>query len=121
MQMGPGPGNYTTERHKRMAANYVVQRVRGQLVKVKKAKHLSASFKSTTGRHIEKEVNHAAKLNYPGMMAYSGANEWDTISQQKIECGAPPNFLLMKNDRQRAPFNSTVHRFLLDTSTSSAK
>ena len=81
MQIAPGPGNYTTERHKRMAANYVVQRVRGQLVKVKKAKQVSASFKSTTGRHIEKEVSHAAKLNYPGMMAYSGANEWDTISQ----------------------------------------
>ena len=57
------------------------------------------------------------KLNYPSMVAYSGANEWDTIAQQKIEGGAPSNFLLMKNDRQRAPFNSTVHRFLLEDSS----
>jgi len=44
-------------------------------------------------------------------MAYYNAEEWDTIAKQKIEGGAPNNFLLMKNDRQRAPFNSTVHRF----------
>ena len=61
-------------------------------------------------RHIEKEVTEAVKLNYPGMSHYK-ADEWDTITQQKIEGGAPNNFLLMKNDRQRAPFNSTVHRF----------
>ena len=79
MQLAPGPGTYVSERHKRMAANYVVQRVRGQLVKVKKSNKASASFKSTTGRQIEKEVSHAAKLNYPGMMSYHGANEWDTI------------------------------------------
>jgi hypothetical protein len=28
----------------------------------------------------------------------------------KIEGGAPSNFLLMKNDRQSAPFNSTVKK-----------
>ena len=94
--------------------------MRGQLAKVKKTKKVSASFKSTTGRHIQNELNHAAKLNYPGMNAYTGANEWDTISQMKIEGGAPSNFLLMKNDRQRAPFNSTVHRFILDTSTNAS-
>ena len=40
------------------------------MVKVKKTKAESASFKSKTGRQIEKEVTHAAKLNYPGMAAY---------------------------------------------------
>jgi len=44
-------------------------------------------------------------------MEHYNANEWNAISQQKIEGGAPNNFLLMKNDRQRAPFNSTVNRF----------
>lgn len=52
MQLAPGPGTYSSERHKRMAANYAVQRIRGQLVRVKKANKASASFKSTTGRHI---------------------------------------------------------------------
>ena len=63
----PGPGTYKSERHKKLALNFAVQRVRGQLVKVKRGKTESASFKSTTGRQIEKEVTHAAKLNYPGM------------------------------------------------------
>lgn len=44
-------------------------------------------------------------------MSYYSAEAWDTMAQQKIEGGAPNNFLLMKNVRQRAPFNSTVHRF----------
>ena len=106
----PGPGNYKSERHIRMAQNYAMHRIRGQLVKVKKTNKESASFKSKTGRLIEDEVSHASKLAYPGVQHYT-ANEWDTIGQQKIEGGAPNNFLLMKNDRQRAPFNSTVHRF----------
>ena len=110
MPQVPGPGAYKSERHKQLAANYVVRRVNGQLMKSKKAQKASASFQSTTGRHIEKEVSHAAKLNYPGFNQYN-ANEWDTLAQEKIEGGAPNNFLLMKNDRQRAPFNSTVHRF----------
>ncbi len=81
-----------------MAANFAVQRIRGQLVKVKKNNKGSASFKSTTGRLIETEINQAQKLNYPGMEYYN-SNDWNAISQQKIEGGAPNNFLLMKNDR----------------------
>ena len=96
-----------------MIANYAVKRIGGQLVKMRKSKKQSASFVSTTSRFIENELNHAAKLDYPGMAKYK-SNNWDTIGQQRIEGGAPNNFLLMKNDRQRAPFNSTVHRFLLE-------
>ena len=106
----PGPGSYSSERHKKMSAKFAVQRVRGQLVKVRKNNKESASFKSATGRLIENEINYAQKINYPGMTKYE-ANDWQTIGHQKIEGGAPNNFLLMKNDRQRAPFNSTVNRF----------
>ena len=63
----PGPGTYKSERHKKMATSYVVQRVRGQLVKVKKTNKESASFKSGTSRQIESELTAATKLNYPGM------------------------------------------------------
>ena len=42
----PGPGTYKSERHQRMAANFAVHRVRGQLVKVKKTSKESASFLS---------------------------------------------------------------------------
>ena len=52
----PGPGTYKSERHGRMVANFAVQRIRGQLVKVKKNNKGSASFKSTTGRLIETEL-----------------------------------------------------------------
>ena len=81
-----------------MATSFAVQRVRGQLVKVRKTNKGSASFKSQTGRQIEREVTAAAKLNYPGMAHYN-SNNWDTLAHQKIEGGAPSNFLLMKNDR----------------------
>ena len=81
-----------------MGANFSVQRIRGQLVQVKKKSKGTAVFQSATGRQIEKELNHAEKLNYPGIQHYM-ANEWDTMSQQRIQGGAPSNFLLMKNER----------------------
>ena len=74
----PGPGTYKSERHGKMAANYAVKRIGGQLVKMKKSKKQSASFVSTTNRFIENELNHAAKLDYPGMAKYK-SNKWDTI------------------------------------------
>jgi len=49
-----------------MANNFAVHRVRGQMVKVRKANKESATFKSKTGRLIENEVVHASKLSYPG-------------------------------------------------------
>ena len=48
-------------------------------MKVKKNNKGSASFKSTTDRHIARELSHAAKVNYPGSTAYT-ANEWDTMA-----------------------------------------
>ena len=65
---------------------------------------------SQTARHIEKEVAGALKRNYPGMTHYM-ADKWDTLAQQKLEGGAPNNFILMQNDRLYAPFNSSVGRF----------
>jgi len=41
------------------------------------------------------------------------AGEYDDprqLGKIKIEGGAPNNFLLMKNERQSAPFNSTVQK-----------
>ena len=61
-----------------MSAKFAVQRVRGQLLKVRKNNKESASFKSATGRLIENEMNHAQKINYPGMTKYE-ANDWSTI------------------------------------------
>ena len=63
----PGPGNYNSERHQRLGPKgFVLQRVRGQMVKLQKSNNCSASFKSSTGRQMEKEISHAIKLNYPG-------------------------------------------------------
>ena len=62
----PGPGNYKTECHQRMANNFAVHRIRGQNVKVRKTNKESAAFKSKTGRQIQNELEHASKLAYPG-------------------------------------------------------
>ena len=72
----------------------------------------SAVFKSETVRQIQREVNNAVKLNYPAANQYD--NEHLKIGGFSIEGGAPNNFLLMKNDRQRAPFNSTVRQLSID-------
>ena len=75
----------------------ILQRVRGQNVKMKKGQSVSASFKSQTVRQIQREINHAVKLNYPGSQAYSDQSMM--IGVNKLEGGAPNNFLLMKNER----------------------
>jgi len=62
----PGPGTYKSENHKRMLSNYSIQRIRGQMIKVRRQNRETAAFKSNTGRHIENEINNAAKHDYPG-------------------------------------------------------
>ena len=47
----------------------------------------------------------ATKLNTPSVGQY---DESRNIGSYSIEGGAPNNFLLMKNDRLVAPFQSTV-------------
>ena len=109
----PGPGTYSSERHRKLATSSVVQRVRGQLIRMRPANaRQSAVFKSQTVRQIQHEVNHAVKLNYPAANQYE--DEHLKIGGFNIEGGAPNNFLLMKNDRQRAPFNSTVRQLSID-------
>ena len=66
----PGPGTYTSERHKKLATNSVTQRIRGQLIKMKPQAKQNAVFKSQTVRQIQRDLNHAVKLNYPGVNEY---------------------------------------------------
>ena len=50
-----------------MAEKFAVHRIRGQMVKVKKANKETSTFKSRTGRQIETEVKRATKEAYPSM------------------------------------------------------
>ena len=61
--MGPGPGQYeTVVNGVEGDSKYVVKRIRGKSVKVRKAPdNANGVFKSTTGRLIEDDLNKVVK------------------------------------------------------------
>ena len=58
---------------------------------------------------MDHQIEHEKKLMMPGAGQYE--TNLSTFGGSRIEGGAPNNFVLMRNDRQVAPFSSTLSRF----------
>jgi len=78
-------------------------------MKVKKPELTNGTFKSTTGRLIEDELKLVKKTDAAAVGQYEP--QLAGIGKNLTQGGAPNNFLLMKNERLVAPFQSTVTRF----------
>lgn len=105
----PGPGHYKTssgwvETHK----PYVAKEKRSRF----KSSSTEATFKSKTDRTIGNLLSKGARSSMPPPGAYEQVGN---LAQNLIQGGAPNNFLLMKNDRLVAPFQSTVQKGWLST------
>ncbi len=107
--MNPGPGEYENNIGINGDSKYVTRRIRGKSVKVRKPDTTSVVFKSTTGRVIEEELKNNLKHQAAVVGQYETAIT--AIGKTSTQGGAPNNFLLMKNERLVAPFQSTVTRF----------
>lgn len=106
----PGPGEYDVNKIGiNVESKFVDQRVRGKSVKVKKPEQGNSVFKSTTGRLFENELNQIKKTQVGMVGQYE--TQIDKVGKGPTQGGAPNNFLLMKNERLVAPFQSTVTRF----------
>ena len=77
-------------------------------MKVKKPDTTNSVFKSTTGRLLEDNIKKASRVQAGAPGQYEPSM---TMGKQPIQGGAPNNFLLMKNEKLVAPFQSTVTRF----------
>lgn len=105
----PGPGEYDVSLIGINAeSKYVNRRIRGKSMKVKKPDTTNSVFKSTTGRLLKDNIKKAARAQVAAPGQYEPSM---MMGKQPIQGGAPNNFLLMKNEKLVAPFQSTVTRF----------
>lgn len=107
----PGPGQYDITSIVGIIpeSKYDMKRVRGKSVKMRKPDGTNSVFKSTTGRLIEDDINRVLKTQSGHVAQYE--LDLKDIGRPPVSGGAPNNFLLMKNERLVAPFQSTVTRF----------
>jgi hypothetical protein len=97
----PGPGSYASEVRRRKTIKTAKGPVTGF------GSNSSSAFRSTTCRSLQSDLNRQTKLNVPATGHYE---EKRTIGYQAVQGGVPNNFLLTKNNRDAAPFNTSDSR-----------
>lgn len=73
---------------------------------------VSSSFQSVSTRSFDANHDKHLKFHWPAAGHYE---ERATFGAFTLQGGAPNNFLLLKNNKSAAPFQSTVPRFVADT------
>jgi len=63
---------------------------------------------STSERTFDTKLDSNIKFHWPAVGQY---DENRSFASLKLQGGAPNNFLLLKNNKSAAPFQSTVARF----------
>eukprot|EP00347_Sterkiella_histriomuscorum_P018631 403344779 len=104
----PGPGDYELQSQFGGAVKYITRKIRGKNIRMRSEMPHSAVFKSQTGRSLDQNLSYHIKQQSPADGQY---NSSQGLAHSFIQGGAPNNFLLMKNEKRQAPFQSTVNRF----------
>ena len=105
MKLVPGPGQYKTTTF--VEKKYTSKKIKGQTVKVRN-QPTSSYFASVSTRSFDPKLDSAIKFHWPAAGQYEERDQFGAFS---LQGGAPNNFLLLKNNKSAAPFQSTVPRF----------
>jgi hypothetical protein len=101
----PGPGAYSEQSF--VQQKYATKKIKGQNVKVRN-QPTSSYFQSVSTRSFDAKLESHLKYNWPAAGQYEEKAQFGSFT---LQGGAPNNFLLLKNNKSAAPFQSTVPRF----------
>lgn len=105
----PGPGAYSAPSF--VQRKYTTKKIKGQSVKVRN-QPTSSFFQSVSTRSFDPQLDKHMKFNWPTAGQYEEKKSFGSFT---LQGGAPNNFLLLKNNKSAAPFQSTVPRFVSET------
>jgi len=89
---------------------YTTKKMKGQTVKIK-SQPASSFFQSVSTRSFDPKLEANLRFHWPAAGQYEDKESFGSFT---LQGGAPNNFLLLKNNKSAAPFQSTVPRFVLE-------